>query len=475
MLMVGDDIQQTSLQESWLDFTNKHAGMIDRTSVANALIDQHIRTTSAFATKHLKLIDAIAGLSLPSSRQLSEKEREHFLSRFINDRAYDVDCLTRDIEKICSEHGIPPPPAVSAPDVHAAVCYHGAHTTPPRYEDENDELVSNDDVRRIFRSQTDAASESAPPRRSETYDAITYVAAWKEREWTTMAALPSMFREVFGRSMLVDEYLWYKGTMMQSRMAAGRDPVMIDVSNDPDSWRRRMEHDKPGIERAWAAAKSTYRTFIGEDIQDDDLMRRYVDVVMKGDAEVAANAVRRDVLCSVAYVHAMTARVRAVHADHFGGGMQVDDADVSIVVEKLRIMNAGLFDDRVQRVVIDHRDLIDAVVTNIYDTYMQVLGRQPDASELDIHVAAHRPLAVAAQTLETQLQQLARSLESQLIRSLEFHDVLKNRIRTTRPELLPSEFYRTLASIINKLSDVDVATELGLEDIEDIVQGAIPS
>ena len=68
---------------------------------------------------------------------------------------------------------------------------------------------------------------------------------------------------------------------------------------------------------------------------------------------------------------------------------------------------------------------MDIITNNICDTYMAVYDRVPDLSELSKHALEYRARIASVE----HPSELNRGVECALVSSLEFHDVLKNKLK----------------------------------------------
>jgi hypothetical protein len=128
----------------------------------------------------------------------------------------------------------------------------------------------------------------------------------------------------------------------------------------------------------------------------------------------------------------------------FDEDMKAYDTDAMFILAKKLALS--LDDERTPDILTAFKQQTDVIVNNIYDTYEHVLGRHPDEEELAQHVCQYRVRANVGRTSwgtrdddvmisheieEDVLTELNRMTESNLVSSLEFHDIVKDKLRQT--------------------------------------------
>jgi len=100
----------------------------------------------------------------------------------------------------------------------------------------------------------------------------------------------------------------------------------------------------------------------------------------------------------------------------------------------------------------------DDIISNIFKVYMDVLQRAPDMSEIERYVMFYRDRKDTQTNATTNAE-----LERIIVRTLEFHDIIKKHIRTIHlenkeKEILHSAMYDILNRIISRIDEVNMKT-----------------
>ena len=112
-------------------------------------------------------------------------------------------------------------------------------------------------------------------------------------------------------------------------------------------------------------------------------------------------------------------------------------------------MKLSIVDDNINRILSNFKEITDDITTHIFRVFLSVLERQPDIHEVEQHIVYYRD-HIDDQTMV----QLDECLENKLMNSLEYHDILKTKIKIAyktvkTKDILPSTLFGILNQIIN--------------------------
>lgn len=183
--------------------------------------------------------------------------------------------------------------------------------------------------------------------------------------------------------------------------------------------------------------------YLGRRVSMDEFLDRYLTDHVRPDFEA-------DVLGAVLggdeYRSMMRKRMSAVHMSMFGVEIHSDDLEYVLAIARGRKLE--LYSEGVAEEIIKAHEGITEISELVNNVYNDVLNRDADAEEIRSCVVDFRCNADAAKA----------ALERRLHGCLEFHDVLKSRIRESyeksrgRPPK-PSEVYSALARVLKDHKD----------------------
>lgn len=268
----------------------------------------------------------------------------------------------------------------------------------------------------------------------------------------TLADLERMledFISVFGRPMFVQEYLHFYFTY------GGGPKNRRGKDNDNKDWHALFSGDFQRYVAVVNTVREVYRRFLGTEPTDYQIVTRNMPLFVERTtgAQEAAAQVTATVTSTDAYRNVMLSGLYDEFTRTFGETLVPDDAER--LFRKVRQHAVGLADDRVRELVNAFKQETDVLMNQVYDTYLNVLGRGPEREELDEHIQHYRRRLdvygeggrdgdggelVADDTAgeevmtdkiddNTTVSALNRELENRLIGNLEFHDVLKTLLR----------------------------------------------
>jgi hypothetical protein len=166
-------------------------------------------------------------------------------------------------------------------------------------------------------------------------------------------------------------------------------------------------------------------------------------------------------LNSSTYEELMKARIHALYDQQYAEVL--DDADLAYVFGNVKTRAITLSDEKLHDVLVDFKDETDGIIKRIMSIYSSTYTRVPDKSEL-VHAAATYRRAVHSLS---PLEMVDAELERELMNRLEFHDVLKSRIRARKENITVTEVYRALSRLLDKLATTD------MKALDEAIDGAL--
>jgi hypothetical protein len=115
----------------------------------------------------------------------------------------------------------------------------------------------------------------------------------------------------------------------------------------------------------------------------------------------------------------MTAKIKQLHDKMYGEDMVEDDC--AYLFDRVRERKIEISNEDLNIFIAEFKKETDEIVQRVFDIYMEVYEREPEEDELNNHVTFMRM---------TKDKMIADStIKSELRNALEYHDVLKKRIK----------------------------------------------
>ncbi len=125
---------------------------------------------------------------------------------------------------------------------------------------------------------------------------------------------------------------------------------------------------------------------------------------------------------------------------------RLDEADIEYIFDKVQKERLDIQDQRLDDYLLAFKKETDNIVNRIFKLYMEIYERTPDKSELLEKSFCYRRQA--------SFEDIDTAIEKELMSCLEFHDIIKNRIRKIKQDLNVSEVYKLLSLVITKLGSL---------------------
>lgn len=261
-------------------------------------------------------------------------------------------------------------------------------------------------------------------------------------------AFVDAFEAAFGRPMFVQEYFRY---------GAGVDLVRLKAAHD-----RRFQRIAE-IELA----------FLGAALSEHDFVRVHLDACV-ADEDGYLSRLQRRVLMSDAYEARMRALLSRIHADMYDDAIEA--RELGFLFQRMRARGEALDADVLCQHVVAFKDERDRIVERIDAVYRRTLQRSPDRLETEEHVLLYRQRGVEEQQADAEADAVHDEcdalLERALCASLEFHDVIKARLRDAYggADMPPSALYAALRFVLGAASP---ERPLGLARLDALCAAAV--
>ncbi len=237
-----------------------------------------------------------------------------------------------------------------------------------------------------------------------------------------MGYLKSM-EDAFGRALFVQEYFKY-----------------IDSPQTPPEIFAKHT-------TSYKATQSIYIDYCNIVLSEWEYIRKYIDFVDKDNFEAE---LIEEVIKSSAYETAMKNVLKEWYLQLFD--VSLDAEDLQYIFEKVQVQQLYLSSDAIVKILKSVKAETDAYIERIFPIYQNVLNRQPDMQEISSHLPQYRSGAQV-------------TLENDLIMSLEFHDILKAKIKLHMGgDVSPSRLYSALKHITSQFTSMTT-----MEDVEQLV------
>jgi hypothetical protein len=143
----------------------------------------------------------------------------------------------------------------------------------------------------------------------------------------------------------------------------------------------------------------------------------------------------------------------------------LEDHDFEFVFKRVHVNKMSIVDDELDSTLSNLKRETDEIVSHIFKQYMRVLERQPDMYEIDTYIRLYRD------NILNSLDDRDALLEQLLMKSLEFHDIIKKRVRTLYKtergsDILPSIMF----SILNKTLEAIQQSVITMDSIDTIIK-----
>lgn len=249
------------------------------------------------------------------------------------------------------------------------------------------------------------------------------------------------FEKIMERPMFVHEYIYY---MQHQPM----DVASIQLQ-------RTLFYE----------VREVYQKHINKDLDEYNFVKTYLTRLH--DSEGFMEQFIKDILESADYRDNMISIINTKYQRMYGETL--DREDLQVVFDKIKQKRLHLFSEELSSTIVEFKRETDDIITHIFDKYMSLLDRQPDTYESTQYMHRYR------EQYGSGFEALDAQLEKDLVHSLEYHDVIKQKIKRTYvsshgKEPLPSKTFEIMSVCLGQLAGMASA-----KDIEALIQTHVSS
>jgi len=186
---------------------------------------------------------------------------------------------------------------------------------------------------------------------------------------------------------------------------------------------------------AYSDLEVVHRELLNELLSEPEFCKRYLPVALT-DPGLPART-REALLSSDGYRRSMRDRLGALHKTRFGEDISVEEGDYmferSVLAQQLALQS-----DKLNDIVDEFAAQTTALYETVTELYVGVLAREPEDGEVRAVLQAFRVDAAAAEA----------ALRRDLVRSLEYREVLRQEIVRARPDMSTPAVFRALEAVL---------------------------
>ena len=181
-----------------------------------------------------------------------------------------------------------------------------------------------------------------------------------------------------------------------------------------------------------------------ETLSEDVFIKKYLSSI---DEPQFVQQLKYEMLQSDKYKNSMTERISSLYRTLYGE--ELGNEEQSYIFEQVKSKEYDLFNEDMNDVLVSYKNENDQFIERIYQIFMETYEREPDVHELSKYIQLYR----SHNTFEP--TEVDKVVENELFSSLEYHDVIKQKIRKIYLEIketniLPSVIYQLLDKTLQK-------------------------
>ena len=245
------------------------------------------------------------------------------------------------------------------------------------------------------------------------------------------------FEEVFQRPIYIQEYFKYTKTLL------------------PFEQLYQSHHEN------FNRLRSIFETYTGKTISEYFFVSKYLDQI---DNPLFFENFIDSIVNSVEYKSSMQNILATQYKSLYD--IDLEEQDITYIFEIVKKQKLDIINERIAVILYELKEETDTIISNIFKQYTKVLERPPDVYEIEQYTQYYRSKLEQGYTI------INESLETILMHTLEFHDIIKKKIKElffekNGSEIRPSTLFDCLNRVLTK-SDI-----FNMNNIKEIITQTI--
>ena len=233
----------------------------------------------------------------------------------------------------------------------------------------------------------------------------------------------TIFESVYGSSMFALEYVLYTNAFINKANLLNEIKIL------------KEHHDE-----MFSNVREISAKYLNESMEEQEFIRTYLPHIQ--DDNFVEN-LKNKILSSEQYKTKMTQKLSGMYQSMYGESLGKDESEY--IFNKVKQAEYDLLNEDVNTVLVEYKNETDSFTERIFRIFIDTFEREPDIHELPKYVQMYRVHG------ELDSGVVDKMVESELVASLEYHDVIKQKIKNIyakikNTSILPS----VLFNILNK-------------------------
>lgn len=230
-----------------------------------------------------------------------------------------------------------------------------------------------------------------------------------------------MFESVFKRPMYVQEFRKY----------------ILDTLDDMD-WENLLETHSFNFNKL----RRIYKDFTGKTMDEYYYVKNYLNVI---DHELFFESFIENIINTKEYMTSMKKTITSKYLQYYDQGLE--DNDIEYIFNIIKNKQLAIVDEEIDRIMTQVKTETDDIVANIFKVYKYTVDRPPEIQEIDSYTQMYRELN------NMNIDDVNGKLEVILINNLEFHDIIKTKLKQHNEHLTTTKLYALLNVVIKYIKD----------------------
>lgn len=367
-----------------------------------------IHSTPAFEEKFSKIITDVYSAIKDTNPSLSTIQ--HYLHRFLDDKDFNLNNLQMEIERQNTEqeHDID------------AIELENLMRVP------NDLLEVYKKYKTLMKSSENVVDTNITTTHNTSQDNLYEEAI-------------DIFERIYGRNMNVREYFLYKG-------------LFDDVPTNEII--KTVSMLKGKHEQALGDVNEVFNRYLDKQVDENTFIRDFLPKINQSDF---LDNLKYTIISSDEYESKMCHRLTVLYNKMYDDELSTED--VTYIFGNVRNKGFDLHDEEINNFIVEYKNETDTIVERIFRIFLDTYEREPDVNEISQYVHVYRS------NVDKTHDEIDVYVQNELYESLEYHDVIKSRIKDKytslkKTNILPSMVYTILQKVLKFDDKKDIDTHI---------------
>ena len=193
---------------------------------------------------------------------------------------------------------------------------------------------------------------------------------------------------------------------------------------------------------------NTLEKYLTQSLTEHEFVKDYL---FKMDDPEFVSTFNKNIVYDSTYMSLMSDNIAKRYTELYDEQLEI--VDIAYIFERVQVAHLELNDIRLDDNLMAFKAETDEIIKRVYKLYMDIYERAPDRNELLETFNSYR----TASRSKVKFEEIDKHIEKELMACMEFHDIIKKRIKVQKKDISVSNLFKVLSRVLDEIGDIGIS------------------